>query len=131
MLQPDSDYTELSEMHSPKKMLQIIGQVSAYGALPRLDKRGLRDCQYRAEVAFENSIKHGTKKSLAVLATGSGKTYLACLASYELLSIRTKLYVSGRGRNSPAVLPVNQAVCLRSLRIASISSSVGTLTMPT
>ena len=86
MLQPDSDYVELSEMHSPKKMLQLIGQVSEYGALPRLDKRGLRDCQYRAETEFEKSIKQGTKKSLAVLATGSGKTYLACLASYRLLN---------------------------------------------
>ena len=86
MLQPDSDYGELSEMHSPKKMLQLIGQVSEYGALPRLDKRGLRDCQYRAETEFERSIKDGKKKSLAVLATGSGKTYLACLASYRLLN---------------------------------------------
>ena len=73
-------------MHSPKKMLQLIGQVSEYGALPRLDKRGLRDCQYRAETEFEKSIKSGKKKSLAVLATGSGKTYLACLASYRLLN---------------------------------------------
>ena len=86
MLQPDSDYVELSEMHSPKKMLQIIGQTSEFGALPRLDRRGLRDCQYRAEIEFENSLKQGTKKSLAVLATGSGKTYLACLASYRLLN---------------------------------------------
>ena len=86
MLQPGSDYVELSEMHSPKKMLQLIGQVSEYGALPRLDKRGLRDCQYRAEIRFEEYIKAGTKKSLAVLATGSGKTYLACLASYRLLN---------------------------------------------
>ena len=67
-------------------MLQLIGQVSEYGALPRLDRRGLRDCQYRAETNFEKSIKAGTKKSLAVLATGSGKTYLACLASYRLLN---------------------------------------------
>ena len=51
-----------------------------------MDKRGLRDCQYRAEIEFEKSIKQGTKKSLAVLATGSGKTYLACLASYRLLN---------------------------------------------
>ena len=86
MLQPDSDYIELSEMHSPKKMLQLIGQVSEYGALPRLEKRGLRDCQYRAETEFEKSIKNGKKKSLAILATGSGKTYLACLASYRLLN---------------------------------------------
>lgn len=86
MLLPDSDYVELSEMHSPKKMLQIIGKASEFGALPRLDSRGLRDCQYRAEIEFEKSIKQGTKKSLAVLATGSGKTYLACLASYRLLN---------------------------------------------
>ena len=86
MLYPDRDYEELSEMHSPKRMLQLINQVSEYGALPRIDRRGLRECQYRAETRFEESIKDGTKKSLAVLATGSGKTYLACLASYRLLN---------------------------------------------
>ena len=86
MLQPDSDYIELTEMHSPKKMLKLIGQISEYGALPRLDKRGLRDCQYNAEIKFEKSLKEGYKKSLAVLATGSGKTYLACLAGYRLLN---------------------------------------------
>ena len=85
-LQPDSDYVELAEMHSPKKMLQLIGQASDFGALPRLDRRGLRDCQYRAETKFEKSLKSGNRKSLAVLATGSGKTYLACLASYRLLN---------------------------------------------
>ena len=86
MLQPNSEYVELTEMHSPKKMLQMIGQISEFGALPRLDKRGLRDCQYKAEIKFEKSIKNGNKKSLAVLATGSGKTYLACLASYRFLN---------------------------------------------
>lgn len=86
MLVPDSDYEELSVMHSPKKMLQIIGKTSEYGALPRLEKRGLRDCQYEAQINLEQSFKAGNKKSLAVLATGSGKTYLACLASYRLLN---------------------------------------------
>ena len=86
MLHPDSDYVELTEMHSPKRMLWLIGQVSEFGALPRLDNRGLRNCQYRAEIEFEKSIRSGKKKSLAVLATGSGKTYLACLASYRLLN---------------------------------------------
>ena len=86
MLQPESDYVELAEMPSPKKMLQLIGRASAFGALPRLDRRGLRDCQYRAEAEFEKSIKSGNRRSLAVLATGSGKTYLACLASYRLLN---------------------------------------------
>lgn len=83
---PDGDYVELGEMHSPKKMLQLIGKKSEYGALPRIDKKGLRDCQYDAEVNLEKSLKQGKKKALVVLATGSGKTYLACLASYRLLN---------------------------------------------
>ena len=86
MLETDSEYEELSQMHSPKKMLQLIGQKSEYGALPMLVRRGLRDCQYEAEIRFEESLKQGNKKNLAVLATGSGKTYLACLASYRLLN---------------------------------------------
>ncbi len=83
---PDGDYVELSEMHSPKKMLSLINKVSEYGALPRLEKKGLRDCQYNAEIELEKSMKEGKKKNLAILATGSGKTYLACLASYRLLN---------------------------------------------
>lgn len=86
MLKPDSDYEELSEMDSPKKMLKMIGASSEYGALPCLSSKGLRDCQYEAETNLEASLKNGQKKNLAILATGSGKTYLACLASYRLLN---------------------------------------------
>ena len=86
MLDPDSDYEEISEFHTPKQMLKLIGKKSEFGALPRIEKKGLRDCQYNAEVALEASFKNGRKKALAVLATGSGKTYLACLASYRLLN---------------------------------------------
>ena len=86
MLIPDSEYEEIPAMHTPKQMLKLVGKASEYGALPRLEKQGLRDCQYDAEVALEDSFKNGEKKALAVLATGSGKTYLACLASYRLLN---------------------------------------------
>lgn len=86
MLEPDSEYIELSEMHPPKKILQMLGKKSEFGALPRIEKKGLRDCQYDAEVKLEASLKAGRKKALAILATGSGKTYLACLASYRLLN---------------------------------------------
>ena len=86
MLVPDSEYEEIPAMHTPKQMLKIIGKKSEYGALPRIEKKGLRDCQYNAEVSLEESFKNGKKKALAVLATGSGKTYLACLASYRLLN---------------------------------------------
>lgn len=86
LLEPESDYVELDKMHSPKKMLKLINKSSIYGTLPRIEKNGLRDCQYNAETAFENSLKAGKKKALSILATGSGKTYLACLASYRLLN---------------------------------------------
>ena len=86
LVDSDDDYIELNEMHSPKKMLQIINMKSEYGALPRIERKGLRECQYNAEVNFEKSLKRGEKKSLAILATGSGKTYLACLATYRMLN---------------------------------------------
>ena len=56
---PDGDYIEIKEMHSPKRMLQLINQKSEYGALPRIEKKGLRDCQFTAEDNFEKSIKQG------------------------------------------------------------------------
>lgn len=103
MLVEDSEYEELSQMHSPKKMLQIIGKKSEYGALPVLERRGLRDCQYKAETKLEESLKLGNKKNLAVLATGSGKTYLACLALYRLLNYtQTKRILFLADRNNLA-----------------------------
>jgi len=86
MLEPESEYIELTAMHTPKQMLKLIGKKSEYGALPKLEKKGLRDCQYNAERKLEEKLKLGHKKSLAILATGSGKTYLACLAAYRLLN---------------------------------------------
>lgn len=82
----EENYSEIDGFHSPKEMLRLINKSSQYGALPRLDKATLRDCQFDAEIEFEKSIKLGQKKNLAVLATGSGKTYLACLSSYRLLN---------------------------------------------
>lgn len=86
MLIADSEYEELTEIHSPKQMLRIIRKQSDFGALPRLETKGLRKCQANAEKELESSIRKGKKKNLAVLATGAGKTYLACLASYRLLN---------------------------------------------
>lgn len=89
LLKPESEYEEIQTMHTPKQMLRLINMSSEYGALPRLEKKGLRDCQYNAEIKLEESFKSGKKKALAILATGSGKTYLACLASYRMLNYTT------------------------------------------
>lgn len=96
---PDSDYIELREMHSPKQMLQLIKCTSEYGALPRIEAKGLRECQYKAEVNFENSLRSGNNRALTVLATGSGKTYFACLAAYRLLNytpVKRVLFLADR-----------------------------------
>ncbi len=89
LLSAENEYTEIDTFHTPKEMLRLIKRSSEYGALPKLEKQTLRDCQYNAELNFEKSIKNGQKKNLAVLATGSGKTYLACLASYRMLNYTT------------------------------------------
>lgn len=90
LLDENSKYEEIDKMHSPKKMLKLINKTSDYGTLVRLDKEQngklLRDCQYEAELKLEDSIRNGNKKSLAILATGAGKTYLGCLATYRLLN---------------------------------------------
>jgi len=86
LLSDEEEYTEIDTFHTPKEMLRLIKRSSEYGALPKLEKQTLRDCQYTAELNFEKCIKNGNKKNLTVLATGSGKTYLACLASYRLLN---------------------------------------------
>lgn len=66
MLVPDSEYEELTEMHSPKKMLQLIGKKSEFGALPLLEKQGLRECQYKAEINLEKSLKGGKLRRLYI-----------------------------------------------------------------
>lgn len=86
LLEPDSEYKELKKMHSPKEMLRIIGRESRFGKLPMISHVGLRDCQYDALVEFEERIRRGEKRFLSILATGAGKTYLACLAAYRQLA---------------------------------------------
>lgn len=84
-LREDSEYKE-SRFHTPKEMVRMLGIEDEFAALPNLQKRGLRDCQYEAVKNLEESFRRGDKRALIVLATGAGKTYTACLATYRLLS---------------------------------------------
>lgn len=74
MLKPDSEYEELPEMHTPKKMLQIIGKNSVYGALPRIEKKGLRESVsssgFIKNACFTESVKRSKtmKPVCAILA---------------------------------------------------------------
>ena len=64
----------------------MLGIEDIYAGLPTLKKKGLRDCQFEAITELEKSFRTGQNKALMVLATGSGKTYTACLASYRFLA---------------------------------------------
>lgn len=82
----NSDYNKLSEIFSPKEVVKILGLQDYFAGLPILSKKGLRDCQYEAITNLEESFRNGQKRALLVLATGSGKTYTACMISYRMLA---------------------------------------------
>lgn len=50
-----------------------------------LAKTGMRDCQFEANTALELSFLRDALRALIQMATGSGKTYLACCFSYRLV----------------------------------------------
>ena len=86
---PDSEYQELGCIHTPKEISKMLGITDEYAGLPALserEKKALRDCQYEAITELEKSFRMGQDRALMVLATGSGKTYTACMAAYRMLS---------------------------------------------
>ncbi len=83
---PDGNYEPLKKIHTPKEITRMLGITDYYAALPNLQKRGLRDCQYEAITELEKSFRAGQNRALMVLATGAGKTYTACLATYRMLN---------------------------------------------
>ena len=83
---PDGGFIPMKRIHTPKEICQILGIEDAFAGLPTLKKKGLRDCQFEAITALEKSFKAGQNRAYMVLATGAGKTYTACMASYRFLS---------------------------------------------
>ena len=82
----DSGYEYLSVMHKPKKLVEMLGIEDPFAGLPTLNPKGLRACQYEAITGLEKSFRNGQNRALMVQATGAGKTYTACLASYRMLA---------------------------------------------
>ena len=55
--------------------------------LPPALPLGLRDCQYEAIKSVEASFQAGQKRALLVLATGAGKTRIACTVVHRLVCL--------------------------------------------
>ncbi len=82
----NSDYQEINRLHTPREVVKMLGIDDPFAGLPTLPLKGLRNCQYEAVSELEESFRTGQKRALMVLATGAGKTYTACLASYRMLA---------------------------------------------
>lgn len=88
----DSEYIELSQMKSPKELVELAGEDindTDFAKLPRVLEAApgkLRVCQHEAIQTVELEFKHGTNRVLLNLATGSGKTFTACMLAYRALT---------------------------------------------
>lgn len=94
-----STYQSLSQMHTPKEVAKMAGIENEFAGLPYLSPKGLRNCQFEAITELEKSLRRGEKRALMVLATGAGKTFTACMATYRLLSytpVRRVLFLVDR-----------------------------------
>ena len=95
----DGSYIPVGCIHTPKEICKMLGIEDEFAGLPTLKKKGLRDCQYEAITELERSFRSGQNRAYMVLATGAGKTYTACMASYRFLSytpIRRVLFLVDR-----------------------------------
>ena len=89
MRNPDSPYINLGKMYSPKEIVERAGIEDEYAKLPSVPPvgpKGLRECQFEAISNLELSFKRGINRCLLDLATGSGKTFTACMLSYRAIS---------------------------------------------
>lgn len=82
----DSEFEYCKKIHTPKEVKKLLDLEDDYVGLPTLSPKGLRACQYEAITQLEQSFRNGENRALMVLATGAGKTYTACLASYRMLA---------------------------------------------
>lgn len=90
---------EVNSILTPYEIVKKLGIKDAFAGLPTVQRKGLRNCQYEAITNLEKSFRAGQKKALILLATGAGKTYTACEASYRFLSythVKRILYLVDR-----------------------------------
>jgi type I restriction enzyme R subunit len=92
---PDSRSRHVFAFHKPATLLEwaeapdtLRGRLRK---MPPLDPANLRQCQVEAIsgtpelVGLERSLGRGDKRALIQMATGAGKTYLACTFCYRLI----------------------------------------------
>ena len=81
----DAKYEKLQSFKRPWDIARYL-RLNEFAGLPYLSRTDLRTCQYEAITNLESSFKNGQRRALMVLATGSGKTFTACMMIYRMLS---------------------------------------------
>jgi type I restriction enzyme R subunit len=109
LIEPHASSRPTFSFHQPATLSEWLNDElatpgSAFKArlatMPELARFGLWPAQYTAITAFEDSLRHGRRRSLIQMATGSGKTYTACSSIYRLIKFagaRRVLFLVDRG----------------------------------
>lgn len=81
----DAKYEIVQKFMRPWDLVRHLN-LGEFDGLPYLSPEGLRTCQFEALTNLEKSFKEGRRRAVMVLATGSGKTFTACMMTYRMLA---------------------------------------------
>lgn len=81
----DEKYEIVQKFMRPWDLVRHLN-LGEFDGLPYLSPEGLRACQFEALTNLEKSFKEGRRRAVMVLATGSGKTFTACMMTYRMLA---------------------------------------------
>ena len=88
-LDPDARSREVFTFHRPEELIRMATLDSQLRAnlrkMPELVTDGLWQVQVEAVRNLDASLAHNRPRALIQMATGSGKTFTACTASYRLI----------------------------------------------
>jgi type I restriction enzyme R subunit len=121
LLEPNAASRSVFSFHRPETLSEWLRDELAspgstmkarLASVPPLVRFGLRDAQFTAIDALEDSLRQGRRRSLIQMATGAGKTYAACNALYRLIKFtgaRRVLFLVDRGNLGRQTLKEFQA----------------------
>jgi len=86
---PDPRSRHVFSFHRPETLAEWLTQPDTLRArlqhLPPLPTQGMRDCQIEGITGLEKSFTDDQPRALIQMATGAGKTFIACAFTYRLI----------------------------------------------
>ena len=138
LLDPTPRSREVHTFHRPAHLEELLRQHALFkrgegpgtfrrglGTMPPVDRTGLRDAQFEAIGAIEDSLARNKPRALVQMATGAGKTYAAASLTYRLLKFggaNRILFLVDRGNR---VFEVNRAGMVSACPTVTYGSCLG------